>query len=45
MFYRIDLGDSSPSSSVSKAVTLGAKVSIEKKETLRKGTVEDIKNE
>jgi len=42
---RIDLGDSSPSSSVSKAVTLGAKVSIEKKETLRKGTVEDIKNE
>ena len=47
---RIDLGDSSPSSSSSStAVALGAKVSVvagsEVKEKLRKGTVEDIKNE
>ena len=47
---RIDLGDASPSSS-SKAVKIGAKVSVasasgsEVKEKLRKGTVEDIKNE
>ena len=46
---RIDLGDSSPSSSItSTAVTIGTKVSVassEAKEKLRKGTVEDIKNE
>ena len=46
---RIDLGDSSPSSSItSTAVTIGTKVSVassEAKEKLRKGTVEDIKIE
>ena len=44
---RIDTGDSSPLAS-STAVALGAKVSVaggEVKEKLRKGTVEDIKNE
>ena len=46
---RIDLGGASPSSSSTKAVKIGTSVSVsagpETKEKLRKGTVEDIKNE
>ena len=46
---RIDLGGASPSSSSTKAVKIGTSVSVsagpEAKEKLRKGTVEDIKNE